>query len=152
MTSLYTLRTTSSLVTERDNPFPRSPLTLLEDGRIRYALKRPFGPCGALAIVLDQAALLHRLAALVPRPYLHLTRYSGIFAPNAARRHEVIPVSSARHPKHRRRPSAPNSVDKPSTPVVVGVDPPQQVFQTVRCSRGPSRTSRSRSMYRWRPR
>jgi hypothetical protein len=47
----------------------------------------------------------------------------SIFAPNAGRRHEVIPVSSARHPKHRHRPSAPDFVDEPSTPVVVGVDP-----------------------------
>jgi hypothetical protein len=42
---------------------------------------------------------------------------------NAGRRHEVIPVSSAHHPKHRHRPSPPDSVDEPSTPVVVGVDP-----------------------------
>ena len=103
--------------------FSQEHLSLLEDGRIRYALKRPFGRGRARAIVLEPTVLLHRLAALVPRPYLHLTRYHGIFAPNAERRHEVIPASS-RLPKHRHRPSDPSSVDDPSTPVVVGVDPP----------------------------
>jgi hypothetical protein len=103
--------------------FSQERLSLLDDGHVRYALKRPFGPGGARAIVLEPTALLHRLAALVPRPYLHLTRYHGLFAPNAARRHEVTPASSSRHPKHHDRPFAPASVDDPSTPVVMGVDP-----------------------------
>ena len=54
--------------------FSQEHLSVLEDGRVRYELKRPFGKGGARAIVLDPTALLHRLAALVPRPYLHLTR------------------------------------------------------------------------------
>jgi hypothetical protein len=104
--------------------FSQEHLSLLEDGRIRYALKRPFGPGRAHAIVLEPTALLHRLAALVPRPYLHLTRYHGLFAPNAARRHEVTPASSSRHPKHRARPCVPDSVDEPKVPVVVSGNAP----------------------------
>jgi hypothetical protein len=57
--------------------FSQEHLSLLDDGRIRYALKRPFGKGGARAIVLEPTALLQRLAALVPRPYLHLRKGKG---------------------------------------------------------------------------
>jgi hypothetical protein len=104
--------------------FSQEHLTLLEDGRIRYALKRPFGPGGARAIVLEPTALLHRLAALVPRPYLHLTRYHGLFAPNASRRHEVTPGCRSRPSKGRHHPCDSATVDEPEVPVVVSGNPP----------------------------
>jgi hypothetical protein len=44
---------------------------------------------------------LHRLAALIPAPYLHLTRYSGIFAPNAHRRWEMT-AAGIRHQSQSR--------------------------------------------------
>jgi hypothetical protein len=102
--------------------FSQEHLSLLEDGRIRYELKRPFGPGGARAIVLDQAELLHRLAALVPRPYLHLTRFHGLFAPNAARRREVTPSSSPRHPRNRH-PIGDSSIAEAHEPPVVESGP-----------------------------
>ncbi len=34
---------------------------------------------------------MQRLAALVPRPRLHLIRFHGVLAPNARRRPEIIP-------------------------------------------------------------
>jgi hypothetical protein len=34
---------------------------------------------------------MHRLAALVPRPRLHLIRYHGVLAPNARLRERVVP-------------------------------------------------------------
>ena len=50
---------------------------------------------------------LARLAALVPRPHAHLTRYHGVFAPNFKHRHRIIPNpvhQSAREP-HASRPA-----------------------------------------------
>jgi hypothetical protein len=99
--------------------FSQEYLSLLEDGRIRYELKRPFGPCGACAIVLEPTELLHRLAALVPRPYLHLTRYHGTLAPNAARRHEVLPAAFSRRWRHRTCPGDPASSEE----LVMGLPP-----------------------------
>jgi hypothetical protein len=41
--------------------------------------------------ILGQAQELQRLAALVPRPRLHLIRFHGVLAPNAKSRSEIIP-------------------------------------------------------------
>ena len=68
--------------------FSQDRLSELPDGRIHYSLSRPWGK--QRAITLQPTALLHRLAALIPAPYINLTRYHGCFAPNASRRHEVI--------------------------------------------------------------
>ena len=82
--------------------FSQQQLSQLEDGRLRYDLKRRWGPHGANAIVLEPAELLHRLAALLPPPYLNCTRYFGVFAPNANSRHEVCPgPPMARRHRHR---------------------------------------------------
>ena len=53
--------------------------------------------------VLDPMDFIARLAALVPRPRAHLTRYHGVFAPNFKHRHHIIP-----NPAHRtaRKPHA----------------------------------------------
>jgi hypothetical protein len=67
--------------------FSQKQLSELPDGRLRYQLKRPWGPHGKSAIVLEPVELLRRLAALLPPPYLNCTRYFGVFAPNAHRRH-----------------------------------------------------------------
>ena len=37
-----------------------------------------------------------RLAALVPRPWVNLTRYHGVFAPNSPQRGEVTPGKRGR--------------------------------------------------------
>ena len=39
---------------------------------------------------------MQRIAALVPRPRLHLIRFHGVLAPNAKLRSEIIP-STAEH-------------------------------------------------------
>jgi hypothetical protein len=51
--------------------FSQKQLSELPDGRLRYALKRPWGPQGARELVLDPTELLHRLALLLPKPYLN---------------------------------------------------------------------------------
>ena len=40
---------------------------------------------------LERLEFMQRLAALVPRPRLHLIRFHGVLAPNAKLRSEIIP-------------------------------------------------------------
>ena len=53
-------------------------------------LKTPWKD-GATHIVLEPLDFMQRLAALVPRPRLHLTRFHGVLAPNAKLRAKVVP-------------------------------------------------------------
>jgi len=69
--------------------FAEQRLSITPDGRVRYRLTRPWGPKQRRELAFEPTEFLHRLAALIPAPYLHLTRYSGIFAPNAHRRWEM---------------------------------------------------------------
>src|SRR5262249_28114654 len=57
---------------------------------IAYRLKRPRRR-GAPELVLTPLEFLGRLATLIPPPRRHLTRYHGVFAPNAAARAEIVP-------------------------------------------------------------
>ena len=46
---------------------------------------------GTTHIVMAPLEFMQRLAALVPRPRLHLIRFHGVLAPNAKLRSEIIP-------------------------------------------------------------
>ena len=56
-------------------------LSLTANGQVRYQLKTPYR---------------ERLAALVPRPRVNLTRFHGVFAPNSAWRTVVTPAGRGR--------------------------------------------------------
>ena len=43
---------------------------------------------------------MQRLAALVPRPRLHLIRFHGVLAPNAGLRAEIVPGSAQQPSEH----------------------------------------------------
>jgi hypothetical protein len=66
-------------------------LALTGQGEVRYRLKTPYRD-GTTHIVLEPLDFLARLAALVPPPRVHLTRYHGVFAPNAALRAAITPA------------------------------------------------------------
>ncbi|MGH2397983.1 MAG: transposase [bacterium] len=53
-------------------------------------LKTPYRD-GATHIVMSPLEFMQRLAALVPRPRLHLIRFHGVLAPNAKLRPEIVP-------------------------------------------------------------
>jgi hypothetical protein len=53
-------------------------------------LKTPYRD-GTTHIVMSPLEFMQRLAALVPRPRLHLIRFHGVLAPNARLRAEIIP-------------------------------------------------------------
>jgi len=106
--------------------FSQRQLRELPDGRLAYALKRPWGPSAARELILEPTELLHRLAALIPRPYLNLTRFHGVFTPNARRRNEVCPGGSPRRPVHRHLPPAEDEETTDPPPLALPAGPPPQ--------------------------
>ena len=59
-------------------------------GQVELQLKTP-GRDGTTHLVMSPLEFVHRLAALVPRPRLRLTRVHGVLAPNAKLRPLVVP-------------------------------------------------------------
>ena len=66
-------------------------LSVNREGNVVLKLKTPWRN-GTTHIVMSPMAFMQRLAALVPRPRLHLIRYHGVLAPNAKLRSKVVPV------------------------------------------------------------
>jgi hypothetical protein len=65
-------------------------LSTNERGQVIYKFKQPFRD-GTTHVVLEPLDFIARLAALVPRPRLNLTRFHGVFAPNCKHRESVVP-------------------------------------------------------------
>ncbi len=65
-------------------------LSINSRGEVVYKLKRPYDD-GTTHIVMTPLQLLERLAAIVPRPRVHLTRFSGALAPHYKYRSLVVP-------------------------------------------------------------
>jgi hypothetical protein len=65
-------------------------LSVSPQGRVRYALKTPWRN-GTTHVEFDPVDFIGKLAALVPPPRAHLTRFHGIFAPNANLRAQLTP-------------------------------------------------------------
>jgi Putative transposase/Transposase zinc-binding domain len=59
------------------------------DGLITYRLKKKFRD-GTEQLLFSPLELLEKLAALVPRPRAHITRYHGAFAPHSKARHKIV--------------------------------------------------------------
>ena len=91
-------------------PVASERLALTASGQVRYALKTPYRD-GTTHIVLEPLDLMARLAALVPPPRMHLTRFHGVFAPHSKLRAAVTPA-------HRGMGAAPPPTDsvRPPTP------------------------------------
>jgi ribosomal protein S27E len=70
-------------------------LSLTERGEVRYTLKTPYRD-GTTHVVFEPLDFLARLAALVPRPRVNLTRFHGVLAPNAKWRGAVTPSGRGR--------------------------------------------------------
>jgi hypothetical protein len=63
-------------------------LALTGQGDIRYKLKTPYRD-GTTHVIFEPLDFMARLAALVPKPRVHLTRYHGVFTPHRRWRAEV---------------------------------------------------------------
>lgn len=60
-------------------------LSLTSNGNIRYRLKAPYRD-GTTHVIFEPLDFIVRLAALVPKPRVNLTRFHGVFAPNSKHR------------------------------------------------------------------
>jgi hypothetical protein len=66
-------------------------LSLTKQGLVRYELKTPHRD-GTTHVIFEPVDFIAKLAALVPKPRVNLTRYHGIFAPNSKHRVWVTPA------------------------------------------------------------
>jgi len=58
------------------------------EGKVRYELKTPYRN-GTTHVIFEPLDFIARLAALVPKPRVNLTRFHGVFAPNSQYRSTV---------------------------------------------------------------
>ena len=79
-------------------------------GNIRYQLKTPYRD-GTTHMIFEPLDFIAKLAALVPRPRVNLTRFHGVFAPNSKLRVRVTPAKRGRGRK-RRQPTGESWLDK----------------------------------------
>jgi len=88
-------------------PIATKRLSVDGQGRVVYRYKQPFRD-GSTHVVLEPLDFIARLAALVPRPRLNLTRFHGVFAPNFKHRARIVP-RRAHDAVDRDQPVAPMS-------------------------------------------
>lgn len=100
-------------------PVAEDRLTLTASGQVRYILKTPYRD-GTTHIVLEPLDFIARLAALVPPPRMHLTRYHGVFAPHSRLRAAITPA----HRGKGGKPQTQEGADKPATPRHVAMTGP----------------------------
>ena len=68
---------------------------------MRYELKTPYRD-GTTHVIFEPLDFIARLAALVPRPRVNLTRYHGVFAPNSKLRAQVTPAKRGKGSQPKR--------------------------------------------------
>ncbi len=91
---------------ERLSPYISRPavsekrLSLTRGGNVRYQLKTPYRD-GTTHVIFEPLDFIARLAALVPKPRVNLTRFHGVFAPNSRHRALVTLAKRGRGNKVR---------------------------------------------------
>jgi hypothetical protein len=85
-------------------------LDMTAHGQVRYCLKTPYRD-GTTHIVLEPLDFVARLAALVPPPRVHLTRFHGVFAANATMRPAVTPAGRGAQKRRLAAPEQPTPKD-----------------------------------------
>ena len=66
-------------------------LSLTSKGNVRDQLKTPYRD-GTTHVIFERLDFIARLAALVPKPRVNLTRFHGVFAPNSKHRAMLTPA------------------------------------------------------------
>jgi ribosomal protein S27E len=94
-----------------DEVLPEQPMRqwVLSFPLFRYQLKTPYRD-GTTHVIFEPMDFIARLAALVPKPRVNLTRFHGVFAPNS--KHRVL-VTPAKRGKGNKA----NVSDEPPSPV-----------------------------------
>ena len=72
-------------------------LALTTNGQVRYELKTPYRN-GTTHVIFEPLDFIAKLAALVPKPRVNLTRFHGVFAPNSKLRVQVTPAKRGKKP------------------------------------------------------
>ena len=75
-------------------------LSITTNGNVRYQLKRPYRD-GTTHVIFDPLDFMAKLAALVPKPRVNLTRFHGVFAPNSRHRALVTPAKRGKGKKQK---------------------------------------------------
>jgi hypothetical protein len=95
-------------------PFATDRFSRDPDGRVCYRLLKPWPtPQGRSELHLEPLALLRRLAALIPAPYVNLVRYAGVFANRSRFRSRLPPPPVPTPPEP---PPLPAAAPLPETP------------------------------------
>lgn len=68
---------------------------------MRYELKTPFRN-GTTHVIFEPLDFIARLAALVPKPRVNLTRFHGVFAPNSKHRAIITPSGRGKGSKKKQ--------------------------------------------------
>ena len=76
-------------------------LSLSRHGKVVYMLKTPYRD-GTTQVAFEPVDFIARLAALVPRPRVNLTRYHGVLAPNHRWRGIVTPAKRGKGAKRKK--------------------------------------------------
>ncbi len=76
-------------------------LALTANGQVRYELKTPYRN-GTTHVIFEPLDFIAKLAALVPKPRVNLTRFHGVFAPNSKHRVQVTPAKRGKKPTNRK--------------------------------------------------
>jgi hypothetical protein len=88
-------------------------------GQVVYQLKNPYRD-GTTHILFSPEDFIARLAALVPRPRVNLTRYHGVFAPSSSMRRAIVPTPA----RARQRRKSKDPATAQATPAQQPADPP----------------------------
>jgi hypothetical protein len=80
-------------------------IELTECGHVKYTLKTPYRD-GTTHVYFNPLDFIARLAALVPKPRVNLTRFHGVFAPNSKLRSQVTLSGRGKRAAHAPQTSA----------------------------------------------
>ena len=80
-----------SYCSPNDYNMPAADRLFRNNGDVIYALKTPYSD-GTTHVVLSPLEFIGRLAALVPKPRVNLTRFHGVFSPISKLRGKVVPA------------------------------------------------------------
>ncbi len=76
-------------------------LSITSAGNIRYHLKTPYND-GTTHVIFEPLDFIAKLAALVPKPRVNLSRFHGVFAPNSKHRVDVTPAKRGKGRTHQK--------------------------------------------------
>jgi len=90
-------------------------LSISPQGKVRYQLKTPWRD-GTTHVEFEPIEFMAKLAALIPPPRAHLTRFHGVFAPNANLPAQLTPSGRGKRPATDAAPVEVSANDAPRSP------------------------------------